>query len=189
MPQSFVTKVCKVLIGFVYKEGVATSEEDGDLVVEVDVPEERSSRVIGILTIICDGLSASRLHELGEYDWRNPWVTDDRFPIQPHDPVTRTIVLVQCSYYPTSEDVLNELRSHDLERPTHENALQFGRQHPLEQTKTKHVIVFLHELVLDQNGNPCFITLRGDVDHRSIYLIEGAYGWDRGDVFAGVRKT
>ena len=146
-----------------------------------------ASKVIGTFQITLAGdATASELVLRGQYDWHNNWITDERFPIQSHEPIPRTIELVEFDHDPTSEEVLADFARRGLERPTHEDALCFGIQHPEEQRK--HPIVFLHEPVLSPGVVRDVLVLRGIVGDRELHLCLFGGWWSSLFVFAGVRK-
>ena len=140
-----------------------------------------------VFTITCKGVyGTSDLVALGRYDWSNDWITNERFSLAKHDPVVRTIELIEFDHDPTSEKVLGEFGRRGLERPTYEDALYFGIQYPEEQRK--HPVVFLHEPVLDPDGDRDVLVLGGDADRRRLSLYWFGDRWGRDYVFAGVRK-
>lgn len=137
--------------------------------------------------ITCEGShSASQLVRQGNYDWVNDWITDKRFPIKKHVPVSRTIELVEFDRDPTSEEVLAEFARRGLERPTYEDALYFGIQHPEEQRRRP--IGFLHEPVRNPLGDRIVLVLGGLADGRHLHLYWFGLRWHRDYAFAGVRK-
>ncbi len=154
-------------------------------------------------SIICEGAKASELVRLGNYDWLDDWITDERFPIKKHRPVERTVEFVEFDRDPTSEEVLAEFAPRGLERPTYEevlaefaprglerptyeDAFYFGVQHPEEQRK--HPVVFLHEPVLDPYGRRRVLVLRERVGERDLNLSWFDDRWSRRCAFAGVRR-
>ncbi len=153
------------------------------------MPEQQKvrSRVIATHTITCEGSTTLKLVRSGRYNWQDPAITDERFPIQTHASSLRTIELIECDYELSSEEALEELRRHGLERPTHEDALQFGVDHPEEQRKRR--IVFLHEPVRGPRARFFILVLFEDAGHRRLGL--GKFGdvWGRSYVFAGVRAN
>ena len=136
-------------------------------------------------SVTCEGAKASELIRLGNYDWSDDWITDERFPIERHEPVERMVEVVQLNHDPTSEEVLEELKRRGLERPTYEDALYFGATYPEEQRKRP--LVFFHEPVLDMNDFHDVLVLSAGVVKRSLGLgwFDGL--WNRDNAFAGVR--
>lgn len=169
----------------VTQEGEKTIVQIANLIVEAGKPKVRS-RVIATHIITCNGHRTSELVQLGKYGWHNPAITDELFPIQPHPPVSRTIEFIECDYEPESEEALEKLKLHGLERPTHEDALQFGVEHPEEQGKRP--VIFLHKPVQDPLGNLNVLVLHEAVDERRLILYGFGFRWSRHCVFAGVRK-
>lgn len=148
----------------------------------------RGGRIVSSFTIRCEGtLRASELVKCGKYDWVHDLITDERFPLKAHEPVTRKIELVEFDYDPISEEVLDELRRLGLERPTPEDAFYSGIDHLDEQRKRS--LVFLHEPVLDPAGNLHVLVLNENVGRRDLYLRWFDDGWDRNYLFAGVRPS
>ncbi len=137
-------------------------------------------------SITCEGAEASELVRLGNYDWSDEWITDERFPMKKHKPVDRTVELIEFDHDPTSEEVLEELTRRGLERPTYEDAFYFGIQHPEEQRG--HPVVFLHERVLDPYGLRFVLVLREYAGERLLFLRWFDVRWFRSCAFAGVRK-
>ena len=114
-----------------------------------------------VFLINCIGsYKTSELIRYGKYTWNNNWITDWRFPLEKHAPMSRTIEIVEFDHDSDSEEVLKEFGRCGLERPTYEDALYFGIQHPEEQKK--HPIVFLHEPVLNLDGNFGVLALSED---------------------------
>lgn len=158
-----------------------------DLMVEAGKAKPTRT-VVATFTIVCEGSwETSELVGQGKYDWFNDWITDERFPIQKHAPLDRTIELVEFDHDPSDDEVLEELRSRGLERPTYEDALYFGIRHPEEQRK--HPVVFLHEPVLDPRGYRLVLVLSEFAGERDLHLFLFDDGWNRDCVFAGVRKS
>ncbi len=143
--------------------------------------------VAKIFTLVLSGAKkASELVREGNYGWVNDWITDERFPITPHEPTSRMIEFVEFDHDMSSEQVLAEFTRRGLERPTTEDALQFGIEHPEEQRKRP--VVFLHGPVRDRDGDPDVLVLREDDVQRSLSLCWFDNVWGRDCVFAGVRK-
>lgn len=140
-----------------------------------------------IFSITCKGAyKTSELVAQAKYDWWNDWVTDERFPLQTHEPVSRKIEIVSFDHDPTSEEVLAEFSRRGLERPTYEDALYFGIAYPDEQRKRP--IAFLHEPVRDPDGYLCVLVLDEGVGGRHFDLLWFDRRWPRHYLFAGVRK-
>lgn len=133
----------------------------------------------------------SELVARGRYDWWNGWITDERFPIRPHEAATRINELMKFNYGFVSERkvvarVLADFTCRGLQRPAYEDALYFGIQYPEEQKK--HSIVFLHEPIRGPRGRHCVLALRGNSHRRDLSLIGLFDGeLDRGCVFAAIR--
>ena len=83
----------------VTQEGEETLARIAGVIVGDGKPKVRS-RIIATHIITCNGQKTSELVVLGNYDWHNPAVTDELFPVQPHPSVSRTIELVECDYEP-----------------------------------------------------------------------------------------
>lgn len=148
---------------------------------------QSGSSSISVFSITLDGLfKASELVKQGKYDSSNDWITDERFPIKKHVPLDRTIELFEFDHDPSEDEVLEELKRRDLERPTYEDALYFGIKHPEEQRKRP--IVFLHEPVRGPHGDLDVLVLHGSAGLRLLDLRWFGRRWPRRDVFAGVRK-
>jgi len=145
-------------------------------------------KVVGVFQFALNGnVKISELIKRGQYDWHNDWITDERFPIQPHDPMPRTAELIEFDHNPTSEEVLEEFGRCGLERPTYEDALEFGAQHPEEQRE--RTIVFLHEFLLDPTGKHSVFVLDEVDGERWLYMVKSSVGtWSQYSVFAGIRK-
>lgn len=136
--------------------------------------------------ITCEGsYKISELVRQGNYNWVNDWITDERFPVEEHAPVGRTIELIEFDYDPNSAELLSVFAYRGLERPTYEDALYFGIKYPEEQRKRP--IVFLHEPVLGRSGSRDVLVLNGSARRRGLDLDWFGW-WRRHYVFAGVRK-
>ena len=107
------------------------------------------------------------------------------FPIAPHEPEEREIVLVKFQHDPTSEEVLAEFERRGLERPTTEDALVFGVTYPDEQRK--RLVVFLHEPVRAY-GHRHVLVLHGLARERYLSLSWFVAWRARSCGFAAVRK-
>lgn len=165
--------------------GEASVDKIADALAEMLV--RCASTVYGVFQLTLEGnATASELVKRGQYNWHNDWITDERFPIRSHDPMNRIVELVEFDHDPESEEVLAEFARRGLERPTYEDALYFGVQCPEEQRKRP--IVFLHEPVLDPDGDRRVLVLGGGSDRRGLRLVWFGGRWDRRYVFAGVRK-
>lgn len=146
------------------------------------------ARTIKTLTVTCHGnATATQLVQQGEYDWFNNWITDERFPIQPHQPATYVLELFQFDHDPTWEEVLAERGCRGLDEPTYEQGFYVGIQHPEEQREYR--IAITHEPVQGPGGGPDVLVLFGGADYRELRLFYTGYGWDRDCVFVGVRKV
>ena len=147
------------------------------------VPELRN-----LYTLAHDGMRhIENLLEIGRFEtlqWKHI-LTSENFPMEPHEPKTRTIVLVRIDHDNiTREQVLYEFEQRGLRCPTYEDALYFGIDYADE---IEEEIVFLHEpreipyhgrdgtfphvMVLNKGRN-----LRLSVER----------GWRRGTFFAAV---
>ena len=84
---------------------------------------------------------------------------------------------------PSSEEILQELKTRKLERPTYEDALKFDEEH----TDKKGTFVFLHRPWLGPDGLPDVLVVRRDEADRGLYLNWFAGRWYRGCWFVGVR--
>jgi len=105
------------------------------------VPELRN-----LYTLAHDGMRhIENLLEIGRFETRQ-WkhiLTSENFPMEPHEPKTRTIVLVKIDHHnSTREQVLYEFERRGLKCPTYEDALYFGIEYADE---IEQDIVFLHE--------------------------------------------
>lgn len=152
-------------------------------------PDGKATDNDNVFSVTCEGAyKISKLVARGNYDWANEWITDERFPIQKHAPISRTIELVGFDHDLTSEEVLAEFAHRGLERPTAEDALYFGIEHPEEQRK--HPVVFLHEPVLGPLGHlhVNVLVLHEHAGKRRLGLHWFASRWPRRYAFAGVRK-
>ncbi len=130
--------------------------------------------------------TASELIALGKYSWHNDWITDERFPIAPHDLVQRTIEYITFAHDPESEEVLAEFVRRGLKCPAYEDALYFGIQHPEEQRK--HPIVWLHEPLQGPHGRRYVLVLYRDGRERFLHLGWFDRRWCRVCVFPAVRE-
>lgn len=142
---------------------------------------------VNVFQITCEGShKTSELVRMGNYDRVSDWITDERFPVQKHASVSRSIELVEFDHDPTSEEVLAEFSRRGLNRPTHEDALYFGVKHPEEQRKRP--IVFLHEPGQFPGGSRRVLVLGGGARKRGLDLYWLVGRWGRRCAFAGVRK-
>ena len=145
-------------------------------------------RLLKTLTITCEGnATAEELVVRGQYTLSNKLITNQRFPLQPHAPIPRTLELLLVDREWSWEDGLAILTDRHLDRPTPEDCFYTGIQHPDEQRA--HAIVFPHEPVRGGYGGPVVLVLIGIVGDRRLHLGCTASRWDRHCVLAGVRKV
>ena len=98
--------------------------------------------------LVSAGETFADLIAKSNYGWVNPWVTAQRFPVQPQDPCERKIVLLNFGREKrvvTLGEAIAEARERRLVRPTHVDCLRFGAQHPGRQIETP--VLFPHEPV------------------------------------------
>lgn len=163
---------------------------------EALMPDEKLKLVVSkveptsnVFRITCEGsYKTSELVMRGRYACSNDWITDERFPLQKHAPIGRTIELVSFDHNSALEEVLAEFSNRGLERPTYEDALYFGIEYPNEPRK--HPIVFLHEPVqASPLGRGHVLVLNEHVDKRLLLLVWFGAWWYRSCVFAAVRSN
>ena len=145
------------------------------------------ARIVGSYTIHIAGFCKASELVLG-YPSREPWITDESFPLEEHPSLVRKIEFLKFDQGADAEEVLAELVALGLERPTYEDALNFGIQYPSVQSERP--LAFLHEPVLTPDGVLVHIGLHiiGGPSSRdlSLYPInEGPFS--RTSWFAGVR--
>jgi hypothetical protein len=146
----------------------------------------KAIKVYGTFHLTLEGnATASELVHRGRYNWHHRKIADRRFPIQQHNPMDRTVKLIEFDHDPISEEVLAEFTCRGLECPIPEDAFYFGIQHPDEQRKRS--IVFPHEPVYCPDGHRYVLVLRAPSGIRGLYLYQHDYRWLRCFVFAGVR--
>lgn len=146
------------------------------------------ARLIKTLTVTCYGnATALQVIQQSRYTWVNGMITDARFPILSHAPVTDQLELFQFNHRPSWGHVLAELAARNLAQPTAEHGLYLGHQHPEEQRA--HTIVIPHQPVQCPDGGADVLVLRGVAGGRKLHLDFPAVGWHRGCVFVGVRPS
>lgn len=138
------------------------------------------------VSMMCGGIPTSELVRSGRYDWVNPSITDELFPIETRAPVSRTIELIRFNHYPHSGEVLVEFARRGLERPTYEDALTFGVEHPEEQMKSP--IVFLCEPVRADGRLNVIVLRREEEDERYLDLFQFNTRWFPIYLLAAIRK-
>lgn len=122
----------------------------------------------------------------GKYDWSNNSINSLNFPMRSQSAGKRMVELIEFDHNPTSEEVFVEAEKRGLERPVYEDAFNFGEQFPDKQRERP--IVFLHEPWQNPYGDGRVIVLSGLSSERSLNLDYFDGRWDRGCVFAFVRK-
>ena len=153
-----------------------------------EIVPQPAVRLLKTLTITCEGnATAEELVVRGQYTLSNKLITNQRFPLQPHAPIPRTLELLLVDREWSWEDGLAILTDRHLDRPTPEDCFYTGIQHPDEQRA--HAIVFPHEPVRGGYGGPVVLVLIGIVGDRRLHLGCTARRWDRHCVLAGVRKV
>ncbi len=147
-----------------------------------------TARLVKTLTVTCHGnATASQLIKNGKYNGVNNLITDERFPIQPHDPIACELELFQFDLNPTWDEVLTERNRRNLDEPTYEQGLYLGIEHPEEQRK--YPIVVTHKPVRVPYANPGVLVLDSDAAERYLSLVDCGRRWHHSFVFAGLRKV
>ncbi len=123
----------------------------------------------------------------GKYDYVDPLITDELFPIEEHASVVRSIVLFQIPTVNSPDEIVSAFVCGGYERPTYEDAFVFGIEQPEEQRR--HPVVFLHKPILVE-GHRCVLMLLGDNQSRSLTLcdLDSGIPLPPSCVFAAVRK-
>lgn len=122
----------------------------------------------------------------GKYDWRNDWITKDRFPIHKSTPGTRQIVLLHFGRDISTADALKEGAKRGLKRPTYEDCFRFGAQHP--EIQREFPVIFLHEPVRGPDGYESVVCLDRNGAKRSLDLSWFGNVWHDRCRFAFVRE-
>ncbi len=137
------------------------------------------------LTKIGDGRTTEELVRDGKYNYVNPNITSQDFPVRPRQGAAE-IVILEFDRDITSEEAIAEAKKLDLQRPVYEDALYFGVEHP--EVQREGPVVFLHEPWLDAYGGPDVLYLGGDAGSRELFLGWFDGRWRRDGRFAFVRK-
>ncbi|OGY99831.1 MAG: hypothetical protein A2945_02445 [Candidatus Liptonbacteria bacterium RIFCSPLOWO2_01_FULL_52_25] len=188
---SFVSKLEKAL----RKLGVA-DEQIHELVKDGEAPDSLVKKVADVLaetmrrilfTLRVGGnRTTEQVVAAGHYDWVNPNITKEKFPMRLRPEGKIEIELLEFDFDPTSEQVLAEATKRGLERPMYEDALLFGEQHSEEQRK--NTIVFLHEPQVSDGFLSVVVLCAGGAG-RGLGLDWFGGRWDRSYRFAFVRRS
>lgn len=139
--------------------------------------------------ITCHGCHTASELTQGKYYWANPLFTDERFPLEKHDSVTRIVEPVEFDYHPSTNDVLAKLSDSGLIRPAYEDALYFGIQR--HEAYSQRPWIFLHEPIDTpspvgaQSVFPRYIVMYSFNGARVIDLYVDD-GWIKFCLFAGI---
>ncbi|MEK7612493.1 MAG: hypothetical protein AAB407_04080 [Patescibacteria group bacterium] len=107
--------------------------------------------------VVHDNETFDSLVAAGNYEWKAPWITAERFPVRSTLADERKLVLLHFNRQISSENAINEAENQGLTRPTYEDALRFGAQHP--EVQREFPIIFLHEPVRGDDGRPSVLCL------------------------------
>ena len=133
------------------------------------------------------GLSLPTMIHLGHYDWVNPDINYQNFPVNPSRPGGELeIYLVHFKESVESGDVIQEIDKTDLRLAELPELLAIGAQHQDEQRK--YPIVCLGSVWKNQNGIwrvPCLVSPCGDRRLRTRWYEGKCSGYSR---FVAVRK-
>ncbi|OGY66668.1 MAG: hypothetical protein A3A04_01535 [Candidatus Harrisonbacteria bacterium RIFCSPLOWO2_01_FULL_40_28] len=137
--------------------------------------------------VVRDGETFISLVEAGAYDWKDSWVTAERFLVRPSPVGKRKLVLLYFGRSVSSKQAIEEGKRQGLERPTYEDALRFGAQH--REVQRQFPIVFLHEPVRDDGyGDLGVLYLGRDDSGRGLRYDWFFRDWSDGCRFAFVSK-
>ena len=100
------------------------------------------------------------------HSYVDPNINSRSFPLEKTAEEERELIAFQVADWdhdPTSEEILQELKTRDLERLTHEDALKFDEAH----LKEKGVFVFLHKPWLAPDRGPDVVVVdRSETDRK-----------------------
>ena len=123
----------------------------------------------------------------GAYNYANPNITSQHFPLRPQYMGAREVVLLEFDHDVSSEEAIAEAVRLGLERPVYEDALRFGAEHP--DVQRDRPVIFLHEPWRDSGDSLSVLYLWCYAGSRKLYLFRFGYRWDRYCRFAFVRKS
>lgn len=123
----------------------------------------------------------------GAYNYANPDVTSQNFPLRAKFMGEREIILLEFDREVSSEEAIAEAEKQGLERPVYEDALRFGAEHP--EVQRERPIVFLHEPWRDPHSSLLVLSLWSLAGHRELRLYLFDFRWARSCRFAFVRKS
>lgn len=140
---------------------------------------------IFFLTVV--GKTTEEVVVLGAYNYVNPNIASQNFPLRPQFMGPREIVLLEFDHDVISEEAIAEAARQGLERPVYEDALRFGAEHP--EVQRERPVAFLHEPWRDPYGDLVVLCLWSDAGDRRFGLGWFDDGWLRVFRFAFVRKS
>ena len=120
----------------------------------------------------------------GCYDGVHSFINQEKFPLEPHDPVDVVVRLVDLGRLATSAEALEEFSRLGLRRPNCAEAVHFGARHP--DAQRHRPIVWPHEPYQHADGTPRVFVHFGGTGYRSLDLYTDS-SWGAYCLFAGIR--
>lgn len=130
--------------------------------------------------------SLAEMIAAGKYDWINPDITADNFPISGNDQVEVNLELIHFNRTMESDDVLKELDKAGLRPATIAELLAFGIKYPEKQREFP--VVALGSIWQGRGGDRDVPGLWSLSDVRSLSLSWFESRWDEDCRFAAARK-
>lgn len=122
--------------------------------------------------------------QAGRYDGVHSFINQEKFPLEPRQPVEVVVQLVDLGRLATSEEAVEEFAKLGLRRPTCEEVVYFGAQYP--DAQRHRPIVWPHPPYPHADGSPRVFVHFGGTGYRSLDLFIDS-SWGAYCLFAGVR--
>jgi hypothetical protein len=122
----------------------------------------------------------------GRYDWVNPNITAERFPVEETGRKQFRAKLFHFDRYISSDDAVAAMKAENFTPGSHVHGLAFGATFPDEQRKYPIACLGSSARV---GGDRRVVCLDRHGDERRLYLIDCDDGWVDGWRFLGVQEV
>lgn len=122
----------------------------------------------------------------GRYDWVNPDITEEHFPVKGEGIREVVVELIHFGRFMETDDVLRELDRLDLRPATIEELLALGAKYP--EVQREFPVMALGSVWQGPVGYRDAPFLHGDGSERVVFLFWLGYGWRGACISAAVHK-
>ncbi|MBO9714595.1 hypothetical protein [Sphingomonas sp.] len=152
----------------------------GELALRLEAPAS-----IGSALSVPAGLAFEDRVARGDYGWRNPDLTEQRFPVTDAQVGEKALEIFHFRRSLSSEDAIREIRAAGFEPAETGDILAFGEAFP--EAQRRHPVVGLGSVV-EIDGKLSVPVLWFDGEERTLDLIWYDGDWHRNYRFLGVRR-